>query len=217
MAGLAADRGDVVGDAGGADGAELAGDAERGDEPDDDGDPPPVHPASASRQARTAPAPAVPRVLTTITRRVFRAHLKASLWGMTSAWLGQSGAVTTSTAADDGHRRAAELVRLLDHDESAAERLLAELTEIRELVFLGAGLTALARSEARPLPPAQRAQANTRQANLGLLRDASRSDPEGLRTWVRRAADEVRFLRSLQAAAAARVAADAPGRPRPGA
>lgn len=136
---------------------------------------------------------------------------------MTPGWLGQSGAVISSPAADDGHRRAAELVRLLDHDEPGAERLLAQLTEIRELVFLGAGLSALARREARPLPPAQRAQANTRQANLGLLRDASRSDPDGLRTWVRRAAEEVLFLRSLQAAAAARVAADAPGRPLPGA
>lgn len=125
--------------------------------------------------------------------------------------------MSTSPAADDGHRRAAELVRLLDSDESGAERLLAELTGVRELVFVGAGLTALARSEARPLPPAQRAQANTRQMNLGLLRDASRADPDGLRAWVRRAAEEVLFLRSLQATAAARVAADAPVRPLPGA
>jgi hypothetical protein len=124
--------------------------------------------------------------------------------------------VTAPSAADDGHRRAAELVDLLDRDEPAATRLLDQLTGIRDLVFLGAGLTTLARSEARPLPPAQRAQANTRQMHLAALRDANRTDPAGLRRWVRRAAEEVQFLRSLQAAAAARVAADTPRRPTSG-
>jgi len=124
--------------------------------------------------------------------------------------VGHSEPVTTSSAIDDGQRRAAELLQLLEHDDSDAERLLAELTDVRSLVFLGAGLTAVARSEARALPPAQRAQANTRQMHLGALRDAHRTDPAGLRTWARRAADEVLFLRSLQAAAAARIAADAP-------
>jgi len=131
--------------------------------------------------------------------------------------LGHSEAVTTPSAVDDGQRRAAELLRLLEHDASAAERLLAELTDVRSLVFLGAGLTAVARSEARTLPPAQRAQANTRQMHLGALRDAHRTDPAGLRTWARRAADEVLFLRSLQATAAARIAADAPRSPQTGA
>ena len=59
--------------------------------------------------------------------------------------------------------------------------LLDGLADVRDLVFLGAGLTAVARAEARSLPPAQRAQANTRQVRLGELRDAHRSDPEGLR------------------------------------
>ncbi|MGZ4543878.1 MAG: hypothetical protein ACXVXT_00680 [Blastococcus sp.] len=120
----------------------------------------------------------------------------------------------TSTDAADGARRADEFLGLLAGDDpDAADRLLAGLTGVRDLVFVGAALTAVARSEGRRLPPAQRAQANTRQMHLGLLRDSHRTDPAGLRTWLRRAGDEVLFLRSLQAAAAARVAADEPRRP----
>jgi hypothetical protein len=100
-----------------------------------------------------------------------------------------------------GHRRAEHLIRLLAEDDTAADALLAGLTDVRELVFVGAGLTAIARSEGRRLPPAQRAQASTRQLRLGQLRDAQRGDPDGLRTWLRRAAEEILFLRSLQAAA----------------
>jgi hypothetical protein len=111
---------------------------------------------------------------------------------------------------------------MTDGDDEGAARLLAGLSEVRELVFLGAGLTAVARSEARTLPPAQRAQANTRQLRLGVLRDASRDDPAGLRTWLRRAAEEILLIRSQQAIAdqvtagdqerrAARVAAEATG------
>jgi hypothetical protein len=116
------------------------------------------------------------------------------------------------TSPDDlsaGHDRAAEFLRLLgDDDTAAADRVLAELTEVRDLVFLGAGLTAVARAEARSLPPAQRAQANTRQLRLGVLRDANRDDPAGLRVWLRRAGEEILLLRSQQALAD-RVAADA--------
>ena len=97
----------------------------------------------------------------------------------------------------DGRRRAEQFLRLLAQDEVAAEGLLAGLTEMRDLVFLGAGLTALARAEARDLPPAQRAQANGRQARLSQLRDANRDDADGLRIWLRRAGDEVLFVRSL--------------------
>jgi len=122
--------------------------------------------------------------------------------------LGQSGAVTSSDA-DDGSRRAGELLQLVGQDDAAAERLLSGLTDLRALVFLGAGLTAIARSEARLLPPAQRAQANTRQMNLAAVRDAARTDPAGLRLWLRRAAEEVLFLRSLQAAAEERAAGEA--------
>ena len=115
----------------------------------------------------------------------------------------------TSPDADDGARRADELLHLLAAGSpDAVEGFLAGLTGTREMVFLGAALTTVARSEGRRLPPAQRAQANTRQMNLGALRDTARADPAGLRLWLRRAAEEVLFLRSLQAAAEARVAAD---------
>ena len=36
---------------------------------------------------------------------------------------------------------------------------------------------------------------------LGQLRDSNRGDIEGLRTWLRRAGEEILFLRSLRAAA----------------
>ena len=102
-------------------------------------------------------------------------------------------------AAAEGRRRADEFLRLLTAgDDDGADRLLAEVHEIRDLVFLGAGLTAVARAEARRLPPAQRAQANTRQLRLGDLRDAHRSDPEGLRTWLRRAGEEILLIRAQQ-------------------
>jgi hypothetical protein len=128
-----------------------------------------------------------------------------------------------SEPAAEGARRAEELLRLLtDGDDDGAGRLLAELDEVRDLVFVGAGLTAVARSESRSLPPAQRAQANTRQLRLGVLRDANRDNPDGLRSWLRRAAEEILLIRAQQAIAdqvaaadqewtAARVAAEATG------
>jgi hypothetical protein len=113
-----------------------------------------------------------------------------------------SGRVISSDAAAEGRRRADELLTVLAADDPAgAERLLAGLTAVRELVLVGAGLTAVARAESRNLPPAQRAQANTRQERLGSLRDANAADPEGLRIWLRRAAEEVLLLRSQQAVA----------------
>ncbi len=112
------------------------------------------------------------------------------------------------TAPDDltaGRDRADELLRRLADDEAggggAAEALLEELTEVRDLAFLGAGLTAIARTEGRALPPAQRAQAATRQVHLGVMRDRARTDPAGLRVWLRRAAEEVLLLRRLREAA----------------
>ena len=111
-------------------------------------------------------------------------------------------------AAAQGRRRAEELLALLGTDDDGAERLLADVTEIRDLVFVGAGLTAVARAEARSLPPAQRAQANTRQLRLGVLRDANRDDAAGLRIWLRRAAEEIVLIRSQQAIADAVTAVD---------
>ncbi|MCW2578403.1 MAG: uncharacterized protein JWR82_4 [Blastococcus sp.] len=114
-----------------------------------------------------------------------------------------------SEPAADGARHAAELLRLLtDGDADGAERLLDRLTEVRDLAFAGAGLTSVARSEARSLPPAQRAQANTRQLRLGIVRDASRDNPEGLRRWLRSAAEEILLIRSQQAVADSVAAAD---------
>jgi hypothetical protein len=111
--------------------------------------------------------------------------------------------VTAPDPQETGRRTADELVRRLAADDGAgADELLAGLTEIRDLVFVGAGLTAIARADGRQLPPAQRAQASTRQLVLGQLRDRHRSDPEGLRTWLRRSAEEVLFLRGLREAAA---------------
>jgi hypothetical protein len=109
--------------------------------------------------------------------------------------------MTTPDDAAEGRRRADELVRLLADDTAAADELLAGLTDLRELTFLGAGLTAIARAEGRRLPPAQRAQASTRQRRLGQLRDAQRGDPAGLRTWLRQSAEEVLVIRGLQATA----------------
>lgn len=109
--------------------------------------------------------------------------------------------MTSPDPAALGRRRAEHFLALLDGDAAAADTLLAGLTEVRDLVFLGAGLTAIARAESRALPPAQRAQANTRQVRLGELRDANRSDPDGLRNWLRRAGEEIRLLRSQQVVA----------------
>jgi hypothetical protein len=109
--------------------------------------------------------------------------------------------VTTSPDTDEGRRRAEELLRLVPGDPAAADELLAGLTDVRDLVFVGAALTAIARAEGRQLPPAQRAQASTRQMHLGQLRDAHRRDPDGLRTWLRRSAEEVLFLRDLRSTA----------------
>ena len=106
--------------------------------------------------------------------------------------------MTSPDPAAEGRRRADRYLTLLGQDDDAAAALLAGLADVRDLVFLGAGLTAVARAEARFLPPAQRAQANTRQLQLGMLRDANRSSPEGLRTWLRRAGEEIGLIRSQQ-------------------
>jgi hypothetical protein len=108
---------------------------------------------------------------------------------------------TDDSVPEAGRRRADELLRLLPDDPDGADRLLGDLPDVRDLVFVGAALTATARAEARQLPPAQRAQASTRQMHLGQLRDRHRRDPEGLRTWLRRSAEEVQLIRSLRATA----------------
>lgn len=116
--------------------------------------------------------------------------------------------MTSPDPQAEGAARAARFLELLTTDETAATELLEGLSEIRDLVFVGAGLTAVARTEARTLPPAQRAQASTRQLHLGALRDANRSNPEGLRTWLRKAGEEILLIRSQQAIAERVHAAD---------
>jgi hypothetical protein len=101
----------------------------------------------------------------------------------------------------EGARRADQFLTLLSADDAAAGDLLDSIPEVRDLVFVGAGLTAVARAEARGLPPAQRAQANTRQLRLGDFRDANRDNPAGLRTWLRRAGEEILLIRAQQAVA----------------
>ena len=108
---------------------------------------------------------------------------------------------TSPDPAAEGRARADEFLRLLTTDAPAADELLAGLPGPRELVFLGAALTGIARTEGRQLPPAQRAQASTRQMRLGELRDRHRDDPAGLRVWLRRSGEEILLLRSLRAAA----------------
>ena len=109
--------------------------------------------------------------------------------------------MTSADPAAEGRRRADEFLALLTAEDPAADALLEGLTEVRELVFLGAGLTAVARAEGRALPTAQRAQASTRQVVIGQLRDRSRGDVDGLRAWLRRSGEEILFIRSLHAAA----------------
>ncbi|MGR7025943.1 hypothetical protein [Geodermatophilus sp. URMC 62] len=110
--------------------------------------------------------------------------------------------MTSPDPAAVGRERAGELVRRLEAgDPAGADTVLSDVDQVRDLVYVGAALTALARAEARGLPPAQRAQANTRQLALGAARDAARTDPAGLRLWLRRAGEELLLLRSLRAAA----------------
>jgi hypothetical protein len=114
--------------------------------------------------------------------------------------------VPSESPADRGARRAREYLQLLDEGRADdAEALLAGLSDTRELVYVGAGFTALARGTGRTLPTAMRAQASTRQVLLGQLRDRNRRDVEGLRGWLREAAEEVRTVTRLAEAARRRL------------
>jgi hypothetical protein len=112
----------------------------------------------------------------------------------------------SESPADVGARRAAEYLQLVaDGRTEDAEALLAGLSDTRELVFMGAGLTTTARRIGRGLPTAMRAQSSTRQVLLGQLRDRNRRDVEGLRSWLREAAEEVRTVTELAEAARRRL------------
>ncbi|MGY2081670.1 hypothetical protein [Modestobacter sp. SYSU DS0657] len=104
----------------------------------------------------------------------------------------------SNSPADLGAARAREYLQLVESGRTDdAEQLLTGLSDTRELVYVGAGFTALARRAGRTLPTAMRAQASTRQVLLGQLRDRNRGDAEGLREWLRRAAEEVRTVDRL--------------------
>jgi hypothetical protein len=104
----------------------------------------------------------------------------------------------SESPAELGARRAAEYLQLVQAGRTdEAEALLASLSDTRELVYVGARFTALARSTGRTLPTAMRAQASTRQVLLGQLRDRNRRDVEGLRGWLREAAEEVLNVQRL--------------------
>jgi len=112
----------------------------------------------------------------------------------------------SESPADVGARRAAEYLQLVaDGRTEDAEALLAGLSDTRELVFMGAGFTTTARRIGRTLPTAMRAQSSTRQVLLGQLRDRNRGDVEGLRSWLREAAEEVRTVTELAEAARRRL------------
>jgi ethanolamine utilization protein EutP (predicted NTPase) len=114
--------------------------------------------------------------------------------------------------ADIGARRAAEYLQLVAAGcADDAEALLAGLTDTRELVFVGAALTAQGRRTGRTLPTAMRAQASTRQVQLGQLRDRSRRDVEGLRRWLREAGAEVLLVTGLAETARARLGGPSAG------
>ncbi|MBB3676069.1 hypothetical protein [Modestobacter versicolor] len=112
----------------------------------------------------------------------------------------------SESPADTGARRAREYLQLVEAGRTEeADALLAGLSDTRELVFVGAGFTALARRTGRTLPTAMRAQASTRQVLLGQLRDRNRRDVEGLRGWLRQAAEEVLLVTRLAEAARQRL------------
>lgn len=78
-----------------------------------------------------------------------------------------------------------------------AGQLLAGLADARAIAFVGAEFTARARRIGRTLPTAMRAQSSTRHVLLGQLRDANRGDVEGLRSWLRAAAEELQYVQRL--------------------
>ncbi len=111
------------------------------------------------------------------------------------------------STADEGRTRAEEHLSLVAAgDTEAAEQLLAATTDLTAMTYLGAAFTAISRSGARELSPAQRAQSTGRHMRITALRDGARRDPVALREWLAAIAGEAAFVRDMQALAAARAA-----------
>ena len=112
----------------------------------------------------------------------------------------------SDSPADAGARLATQYVELIRAERTAdAEQLLAGLSDVREIAFVGAALTTTGRRTGRTLPTAMRAQSSSRQVLLGQLRDRNRGDAEGLRSWVRKAAEEVVLVEQYAEAARRRL------------
>ena len=120
--------------------------------------------------------------------------------------------VTAPNEPDAGLRLATEYLQLVaDGRTDDAAALLAGPADIRELVLVGAGFTTLSRRTGRTLPPAMRAQSSGRQTRLAQLRDANRRDVDGLRTWLRAAADELVTVTGLAEATRAQLGTPSAG------
>lgn len=114
------------------------------------------------------------------------------------------------STAEEGRARAEEhLTHVAAGDTEAAGQLLAQATDLAGMTYLGAAFTAISRSGARELSPAQRAQATGRHMRISALRDSARRDPVALRAWLTAIAREAAFVREMQAIAAARAAGTA--------
>ncbi|MCO7222453.1 hypothetical protein NH342_21915, partial [Klenkia sp. PcliD-1-E] len=82
------------------------------------------------------------------------------------------------STAEQGRRRAEEYLALVAQGRRGdADAVLAAAGDLASITYLAAGFTALSRSGARELSPAQRAQATGRHMRLAAQRDAARRDP----------------------------------------
>jgi predicted dithiol-disulfide oxidoreductase (DUF899 family) len=109
------------------------------------------------------------------------------------------------STADEGRRRAEEHLDLVAQGrQEDADAVLEQAAGLAEITYLGAAFTAVSRSGARELSPAQRAQATGRHMRLAAQRDAAGRDPQALRPWLHALAREAALVRHMQSLAAAR-------------
>lgn len=113
------------------------------------------------------------------------------------------------STAEQGLRSAEQYLDLVAEGRRAdADAVLAAAEDLPSITYLAAAFTAISRSGARELSPAQRAQATGRHMRLTAQRDAARRDPVALRPWLAAMAREAEFVREMQAATAARGLSD---------